>query len=148
MKHLDFPLGTMATHRQSRPLQIRVNVCIACRQLKAAGVATPDGFLKIGDILQIVGLGLQPIPTVQEVLDICETEGTPHNGGGLFSIKTPGPTLAQSLVRFDPSNEGAGMERTSTMGEIGSPNIGSSMPSTGGGSGFFPGLGAMPNNFH
>ena len=72
---------------------------------------------------------------MEEMLDICDTEGNTQNGGGSFRIDAHGP--AGMYVKFEPGRSasvsmGGGMG----PGEIGSPVAGGAMPAFGGARGF------------
>lgn len=66
---------------------------------------------------------------MEEMLDICDTEGNTQNGGGSFKIDAHGPM--GMYVKFEP-----GRSTSMSMGEIGSPVSGGAMPAFGGGRGF------------
>lgn len=74
----------------------------------------------------------EPAISLKEMLDICDTEGNPQNGGGTFSIRDDG---SGQFVKFEPDliNSAASGHRGSIApGEIGSPITNSSVPAFGG----------------
>ncbi|KAF2135935.1 uncharacterized protein K452DRAFT_157354 [Aplosporella prunicola CBS 121167] len=105
--------GGTPHHRASisRPVSVRVMVCAACKQL-AASAPSPDGFYDIATVLRTIeagtfrGAGEAPV-SLDEVLDICETEGDAHNGGG-FLLKREGSSASSGgggvAVKFEPDN--------------------------------------------
>ena len=158
--NLSFGSLAAPTQPRSRPLHVRILICNSCRLLISQNLITADGFCDVGAILRHFEHNLSPPVTVQEILDICETEGTPQNGGGNFTVHEATP-LENSLVRYETSmsrgglgTEGhsgigvpPGLERSGPVGDIGSPSLGNSIPSSNLAPGppppgLFPGLGA------
>jgi hypothetical protein len=140
-------LNLVQSQTRPRPLLLRVAMCSACRKLKVQ-MPTPDGFHNIAAIFRMVEHAVQPPPEIEEILGICDTEGTALNGGGAFAYKRDASAQKQDqyLIRFTESS--AGTEH-SAIGEIGSPIVGHSRPSSGSdGTLFFPGLGAHSTGFH
>lgn len=68
--------------------------------------------------------------TLQEMMDICDTEGNNHNGGGSFTIESQGET--GSFVRFDSGRNASMSMGRGAPGDIGSPVPGSVFPGFGG----------------
>ena len=68
--------------------------------------------------------------TLQEIVDICDTEGNNHNGGGSFIIETPGDTGA--FVKFDSGRNTSVSARGGVPGDIGSPVPGGAFHGFGG----------------
>lgn len=100
----------------------------ACKQLTANNPAkTGNGFHNINTVLRQVEQ-LKPLneapAQIQEMLDICDTEGNPQNGGGSFIIRDEGPRGI--FVRFDTDD--AAQVSGRGPGEIGSPIQGNSTP--------------------
>jgi hypothetical protein len=54
----------------------------------------------------------------RELLDICDTEGNPQNGGGSFTIETHEPN--GYYVKFEPGRNRS-MSARGAAGDIGSP---------------------------
>jgi hypothetical protein len=115
------PLGA-GPNRASQPrsVAIRLMLCKACRNLEGA---SPDGFINIDTIRQQVER-LHPVPgdapvTDRELLDLCETEGNPNNGGGFFDVRHEAD--GRVSVRYEPD-----MDFTPPAGQIGSPVVGGS----------------------
>ncbi|OJD39793.1 stress response protein nst1 [Diplodia corticola] len=123
------PLG--ASHRQSisRPVSVRLMVCQACKQL-AQSHPKADGFYDITTVIRTIEAGVRgatdaPVQE-HEVIDICETEGDLHNGGG-FLRKKDSPDGAVE-VKFEPDTATStggiripGQGALHGLGEIGSP---------------------------
>lgn len=79
----------------------------------------------------------EPSIKLNEMLDICDTEGNPQNGGGSFVISDNNEgTDEDKSVKFEPDNNSslAGHRASIGPGEIGSPIPGSAVPLVGGGS--------------
>ena len=89
--------------------------------------------LVLGQIEQL-RLSSEPAITLDELLDICDTEGNHQNGGGSFSIKEDENGCS---VKFDPgTNSAVASQRGSLVpGDIGSPISGNSHPAAFGGLG-------------
>ncbi|KAF2086711.1 hypothetical protein K490DRAFT_57620 [Saccharata proteae CBS 121410] len=109
----------------SRPGAVRLMVCQACKQL-AGTTPSADGFYDLPAILRAIENFRSPSDAqVQqdEVIDICETEGDQHNGGG-FLLRKDLPD-GGTAVKFEPDSPSAnkGMRGTiaAGLGEIGSP---------------------------
>ncbi|KAL1635289.1 Stress response protein nst1 [Neofusicoccum ribis] len=122
------PLGGPHRPSISRPVSVRLMVCQACKQL-AQNDASSDGFYDIPSVIRAIDSGIR-IPTdapvaEHEVVDICETEGDAHNGGG-FLRKKDGPDGVVA-VKFEPdsANSAGGVripgQGLHGLGEIGSP---------------------------
>lgn len=73
----------------------------------------------------------EPPISLNEMLDICDTEGNPQNGGGSFTVKEEGDV---KYVKFEPDNNSTLSSQRGNLvpGDIGSPVPGSSVPAFGG----------------
>jgi actin-related protein len=127
-------LGTLS---RSRPVQLRTTVCALFRQMPA------DAYKDVGTIMRTIERVVKPPAGVEEILDILDTEGNEHNGGGTFTLQVANGNLEQSLVRW---NAPADKKSVGAIGDIGSPNVMSSVPA--GPPGLFPGLGAHHTAYH
>ncbi|KAK2750981.1 Stress response protein nst1 [Myotisia sp. PD_48] len=128
----------------SRPVTIRLLVCQACKQLSASSPSGGYSFHNATQVLrQIEQLNpaLEVPISLEEMLDICDTEGNSQNGGGSLIVKNEGPR--GNFVKFEPDNAMAasGVKNTISPGDIGSPIPGNSFPSPVGG-------GATPGSRH
>lgn len=134
-----------ASHRPhtSRPVTIRLLVIQACRHLDS--LTSPHKTGSFHDVNLVLGQVDQlrnrkePSISLDEMLDICDTEGSPHNGGGSFSIKEdPGG----KFVRFEPDPNSAvtGHRGSIVPGDIGSPVPSNIHPAPFAGFGNPPGL--------
>lgn len=108
----------------SRPVNVRLLIVQACKQLSATK-KNGDDFHELGALLrqieQIRPVNEAPVQ-MRELLEICETEGDAHNGGGYFTIKNEGGGQAPgrtstTLVKY----EAGGNVPRSARGSIGSP---------------------------
>jgi hypothetical protein len=108
----------------------------ACKQLTSNSPMKGDtGFHNVNLVLQKVEQlksPNEPPVTLNEMLEICDTEGNLQNGGGSFAIKTEGNR--GTFVKFEPDNNSApaGARGSIVPGDIGSPIPGSSVPAFGG----------------
>lgn len=128
------PFGTGASHRThaSRPVAIRLLVIQAIRHLSStASSEFAPGFYEVNHLLdQVEQLKSpnDPAITLNEMMDICDTEGSSQNGGGSFTIQEDGN--GNRYVKFEPdSTSPLSSHRGSFVpGDIGSPVPASSMP--------------------
>jgi hypothetical protein len=118
------PFGTVSsssTLRASQPhgrsVTIRLMLCRACKNLE---VSSPDGFTDIGSIIDYMGSSGEGPVSEKEVLDICETEGNPLNGGGSFDIRKD----SNNRYSIRHENETSSQRPVGAPGEIGSPIVG------------------------
>ncbi|RDL42153.1 Stress response protein NST1 [Venustampulla echinocandica] len=107
----------------SRPLQprsvaIRLMICRACKSMEGS---TPDRYSDINRIKEHIDHFNPPNEPVseKEILDICETEGSPMNGGGSFDIRQEGNGYFIRYEDATPIHRPIG-----APGEIGSPIVG------------------------
>jgi actin-related protein len=107
---------------QPRSVAVRQMLCTACKNLEGA---SPDGFHSINAIReQIERLNPprdEPI-SEKELLDLCETEGNPNNGGGYFDVRQESD--GRILIRFEPDVP-SNHRTVGAPGDIGSPVVGS-----------------------
>lgn len=106
---------------QPRSVAIRVLLCKACRNISAS---TGEEYHPLSAIKQAIEASQRlhapyddPVSD-KELLDLCETEGNPNNGGGFFDIKERD---GETAIKFDADD---GM-RANVPGDIGSPIVGS-----------------------
>lgn len=90
--------------------------------------------LVLGQVEQLRATS-EPAISLDEMLDICDTEGNPQNGGGSFLIKEDGN--GGRYVKFEPDTNSAvsGHRGSLVPGDIGSPIPGNSIPAAFGGFG-------------
>ena len=141
----------------NRPLNIRLAVCQACKQLTQASRGESDGFHNIDILLRQIEANRPPLdspPTLREIEEICETEGDSQNGGGELHIRKEGGD--RFAVNWAPDAGTPDLSRggLAGLGEIGSPMPNKASPSAsfgppGMGRGGSSGLGAVgsPTSF-
>ncbi|KAI4172510.1 MAG: hypothetical protein LQ343_003504 [Gyalolechia ehrenbergii] len=117
-----------------RPFTIRLLICQACNKLTASQPSSHrTGFHPVDAVLRQVEL-MKPANegtiTLQEMLDICDTEGNNQNGGGSFAIDSQGDT--GTFVKFESGRNTSMSTRGGVPGDIGSPIPGSAFPGFGG----------------
>lgn len=127
--------GVHATHRPhaSRPVAIRLMVAEACKKLSATPGTSKDGFHPAQFLLRQVEQMKpphEPLISLNEMLEICDTEGNPQNGGGSFVVRND--SFQGQSVKFEPST---GPGNTRSVGDIGSPMASQSHLATFGGIG-------------
>lgn len=133
--------GNHRTHT-SRPVAVRLLVIQAIKSLNSMSPSkAAPGFHQVSRLLQQVEQLKPPNePSIQlnEMLDICDTEGNPQNGGGSFIVKED--DSHNRYVKFEPdSNSPMANHRVGLApGDIGSPIPVSSIPTTFGGIGTGP----------
>jgi hypothetical protein len=118
------PFGTVSsssTLRASQPhgrsVAIRLMLCRACKNLEAS---SHDGFTDISSIIDYIGSSGEGPVSEKEILDICETEGNPLNGGGSFDIHKD----SNNRYSIRHENETSSQRPVGAPGEIGSPIVG------------------------
>ncbi|KAI1863049.1 hypothetical protein JX265_009095 [Neoarthrinium moseri] len=111
---------------QPRTVQVRLMLCRACRELE--GHATDEnGFVDISTVKgHVDSINTSEPVSEPELLEMCETEGSAHNGGGSFDIRRDEKS-GKMLIRYD-ANGGTPImaaRNVGAPGEIGSPIVGS-----------------------
>ncbi|KAL8733268.1 MAG: hypothetical protein Q9181_003663 [Wetmoreana brouardii] len=118
----------------SRAVTIRLLVCQACNKLTASQPSSHrSGFHPVEAVLRQVELmkpASEGVITLQEMLDICDTEGNNQNGGGSFSIESQGDT--NRFVKFESGRNTSISMGRGAPGDIGSPIQGNVFPGFGG----------------
>jgi hypothetical protein len=111
----------------SRPQTIRLAACQVCKNLSIAKPSS-DEYHEVDEVLQAVNRH----PTVvdrqvqkRELLEIFETEGDEHNGGGLFLVDDRD---SGTFVKFEEGSTPSKGRTPGGLGEIGSPLPGHSVP--------------------
>lgn len=127
--------GMHATHRPhaSRPVAIRLMAAEACRELSATPGTANDGFHPAQFLLHQIEQMTpphEPVISLNEMLEICDTEGNSQNGGGSFVVRTD--SFQGQSVKFEPGNDIGSMR---PVGDIGSPIVAHSQLATFGGIG-------------
>lgn len=117
-----------------RPVAVRQMLVRACKDLETHA-GDPQGYIDLGAIKGHVDSinfpGHEPVSEA-ELLDMCETEGNPQNGGGSFDIRRDGS--GKVTIKFDvggPSSATPFPRKLGAPGDIGSPIV-------GGGSSYIP----------
>lgn len=118
----------------SRPVTIRLLITQACKQLTANNPNKGEnGFHNVDAVLRQVEQLKPPSEgpiLLNEMLDICDTEGNLHNGGGSFTVRAEGSR--GTFVKFEADdNMSVNGRGVAAPGEIGSPLVGSSIPAFG-----------------
>ncbi|KAK5625335.1 hypothetical protein RRF57_001051 [Xylaria bambusicola] len=116
---------------QPRSVLIRQLLVRACRELEDYATDAA-GYIDISAIKGHVD-SINPTPSDSigeaELLDICDTLGTPHNGGGSFDIRRDNKD--KIAIRFEPTGgfgNGPFPRNVGAPGEIGSPIVGAGIP--------------------
>lgn len=140
------PFGASGNHRThaSRPVAIRLLAIQAIKHLNSLSPSKlAPGFHEFNRLLrqveQLKSPNEPPI-TLNEMIDIFDTEGSSQNGGGSFITKEDGS--GSRYVKFDQdSSSPLSNHRGSFVpGDIGSPVPASSIPAPFGGIGTAPGV--------
>lgn len=126
----------MASQRSSipRPVTVRMLACQACKILSSQGPRFGGGFHDISNVVRqaesLRHSHEQPIQ-ITELRDILDTEGDSQNGGGTFIVNSKLPN--RTLVKWEPDASIHGIGSAGLgLGEIGSPIVGSGMPTLSG----------------
>ncbi|KAI4262309.1 MAG: hypothetical protein L6R42_002511 [Xanthoria sp. 1 TBL-2021] len=125
-------IGSSNRPNAPRAVTIRLLVCQACNKLTANQPSSHrSGFHPVDAVLRQVHL-MKPASegtiSLQEMLDICDTEGNNQNGGGSFVTETQGD--AGTFVKFE-SGRNPSLSMRGVPGDIGSPIQGSPFPGFG-----------------
>jgi hypothetical protein len=103
-------------------------LCQACKGLTASGIAHPDGFMDLTTIkAQIESQSGDPSTTEEDLLNLCDTEGSPSNGGGTFEVRRDISGPGKHMIRWAPDAvDGLNPQHRAVgaPGEIGSPLTG------------------------
>jgi hypothetical protein len=115
-------------HRGSQPrsVAIRMMLCRACKTLDGSN---PDNYHKIHSVreqLERLGAGRDEPLSDQQILDLCETEGNPNNGGGYFEVRYDNEGRPSIHYDSDLPSPPANHRPVGVPGEIGSPVVGGS----------------------
>lgn len=117
----------------SRAVTIRLLMIQACKQLNSLGPQLGSGAyhdvnIVLNQVQQLRSLS-EPTISLDEMMDICDTEGNHQNGGGSFTTKED---ASGRYVKFEPDTNStvAGPRGSIVPGDIGSPVPGNSYPAT------------------
>jgi hypothetical protein len=114
-----------SNNNKARITAIRRMVCNACKGL-ATRQNTQDGYYPINDVyqqLEAVRSPNEPQPGLNDIVEVCDIFGDASNGGGTLDIKSSPTDASARFIKF----EEMGMA-TPSLGEIGSPVPGHSVP--------------------
>lgn len=118
-------MGSVRVASQSRHIAVRLMLCQACKDLSALGNTDAAGYIDLTAIKTQIDIqsGDTSI-TENDLLNLCDTEGSPSNGGGTFEVKRDFDGTGKHTVRWIPGL-GDGMHphyrAVGAPGEIGSP---------------------------
>lgn len=119
------PFGAVGGSSALRPSQphgrsvtIRLMLCRACKNLEGS---SPDGYTDVNSVIDFLGSSGEGPVSEKEILDICETEGNPLNGGGSFDIRKD----SNNRYSIRHENDLPPPRPIGAPGDIGSPIVGS-----------------------
>ncbi|KAI8666042.1 Stress response protein NST1 [Fusarium keratoplasticum] len=122
------PVPSMSAIRSTAPARhvaVRQMLCQACKALGGSGDS--EGFIDLSTIKsQIDDMTGDNISEI-DLLNLCETEGSPSNGGGAFDLKRDVDGSGKHRVRWQPDpSDGFNPQyrAVGAPGEIGSPLMG------------------------
>lgn len=133
-------IGGGQIHRPAggnRPQTIRIAVCQACKHLSNANRGEGDGFHPVEVLMrQIQTHNSNPLladipPTLEEIEDICDTEGDSNNGGGELDVRRQAGEKTFAVKWSPDAMTPDGGRGFGGLGEIGSPMPQKSSPSGG-----------------
>ncbi|KAI1136921.1 hypothetical protein F5Y05DRAFT_419839 [Hypoxylon sp. FL0543] len=117
---------------QPRSVAVRQMLVSACKDLENHAADT-DRYIDLhaikGHVDSLSLPGHEPVSEA-ELLDMCETEGNPQNGGGSFDVRHG--DNGKISIRFEPDGGSAPTpfpRSVGAPGEIGSPIVGNGSPS-------------------
>lgn len=121
-------LSSIRAPPQSRHVAVRLMLCQACKELSNT-VGDGEGYIKLATIKsQIDVLTGDHSITEQDLLNLCDTEGSSTNGGGTFEVKRNVGEVGKHSVRWVPDANPLGstspFRTIGAPGEIGSPLAG------------------------
>ncbi|KAM0261917.1 hypothetical protein ACHAPA_009544 [Fusarium lateritium] len=110
---------------QPKTAMVREMICKACQQIASSGDS--EGYIGITHLKSMVDeMSGDHSISEQDLLNLCETEGSRNNGGGTFSILQDADGPGKHGVRWEPDmNDGFGTpyRAVGAPGEIGSPPL-------------------------
>ncbi|GJC99422.1 stress response protein NST1 [Colletotrichum higginsianum] len=122
-------LGQMRTGGNPRSVAVRLMLCRACKELQARSPDSAESFVDLAAIkAEVDQLSRMEIISEDDLLDLAETEGNAHNGGGTFDIRRDANGPGKHSVRWVPEFNDMSQPHHRAVGapgEIGSPIIGS-----------------------
>ncbi|GAB0132290.1 hypothetical protein EsDP_00000731 [Epichloe bromicola] len=103
-------LGSIRTSSQPRHVTVRLMLCQACKDLAGSGNSDADGYIDLGAIKsQIEAQSGDGSITEEDLLNLCDTEGSSSNGGGTFDVKRSSSGPSKALIRWAPDpSDGSG----------------------------------------
>ncbi|CAG1998574.1 unnamed protein product [Fusarium graminearum] len=123
------PIAGMSSIRapaQPRYVTVRAMLCQACKELASSG--DPEGYIDIASLKsRIDAMSGDHSISELDLLNLCETEGSPSNGGGTFDIRRDAGGPGKHTVRWEPDlSDGFGTpyRAVGAPGEIASPLVG------------------------
>ncbi|KAI0125462.1 hypothetical protein BJ170DRAFT_596718 [Xylariales sp. AK1849] len=111
---------------QPRSVAVRLMLCRACKDLEN-NAADANGYIDISAVKgHVDSINITDPVSEAELLDMCETEGNPVNGGGSFDIRHD-EALNKTSIRYDATSGTPSFvaRNVGAPGEIGSPIVGS-----------------------
>ncbi|KZL65596.1 stress response protein nst1 [Colletotrichum incanum] len=122
-------LGQIRTGGNPRSVTVRLMLCRACKELQARDADTSESFVDLTAIkAEVDQLSRTESISEDDLLDLAETEGNAHNGGGTFEIRRDANGPGKHSVRWVPEFNDMAQPHHRAVGapgEIGSPIIGS-----------------------
>ena len=112
---------------QPRHVAVRLMLCKACKDLSSTGNCDGEGFTDLSSVrAQVEAQSGDSSVTAQDLMNLCDTEGSPSNGGGSFDVRRDANGAGKHTIRWVPD---AGMQSqfrsaVGAPGEIGSPLAG------------------------
>ncbi|KAH6970874.1 salt tolerance down-regulator-domain-containing protein [Ilyonectria sp. MPI-CAGE-AT-0026] len=115
-------LSSIRPPAQPRHVTVRLMLCQACKELANSG--DPEGFIGLAAVKSHIDAltGDQGL-TEQDLLNLCDTEGSLSNGGGTFEVRRDAGGPGKHTVRWAPdlSDIYPHYRAVGAPGEIGSP---------------------------
>lgn len=129
--HVGSPHSGMVSMRvssQPRHVAVRLMLCQAYKELSNSGATDENGFTSLHIVKsKIDAQSCDPGISELDLLNLCDTEGSPSNGGGTFDVKRDGGGAGKHMIRW-VSDAGESLtpqhRAVGAPGEIGSPLTG------------------------
>jgi hypothetical protein len=132
---------------QARPLVLRQALCNACKQLTGHNRGEGDDYHDVNTLIRTI-MSMNPMldgpPTIEEIEDLCGTEGNTQNGGGELQVRHNETDGSRSVKWTADVATPVQAHRGSGLGEIGSPMPSKTSPVAGLGP---PGMSRAPGGF-
>ena len=118
-------MASVRPNAQPRHVALRQMLCQACKDISSSGNTDHEGFMDLGAIRsQITSQSGDATISEQDLMDLCDTEGSASNGGGSFDVRHNAAGPGKNMIRWVPDvvdSINPQYRAVGAPGEIGSP---------------------------